>query len=115
LILASRYEELLTRSRGFRSVELDRAQLRAGVQLRALYRLRTPEALQLAAAISQGCSSFVTNDRDLPVLPNLRIIQPAARLSQPLVYLARDPYFVTEDTLGDTVQPCIALLGYPVI
>ena len=75
LALASRYEELLTRSRGFHTIELDRAQLRAAAQLRALYRLRTPDALQLAAALSQGCSSLVTNDRDLPALPNLRIIQ----------------------------------------
>ncbi len=75
LPLASRYEDLLTRARGVRLVELDRSQLRAAAQLRALYRVRTPDALQLAAALSNRCKAFVTNDRALPALPGLRIIQ----------------------------------------
>ena len=75
LPLAARYEALLTRSRGVRLVELDRAQLRAAAQLRARYRVRTPDALQLAAALAHGCTAFVTNDRALPNLPGLRILQ----------------------------------------
>lgn len=75
LPLAGQYEALLSRSRGISLVELDRAQLRAAAQLRALYRLRTPDALQVAAALSQGCTSFLTNDRALPAIPGLRIVQ----------------------------------------
>ncbi len=75
LPLAERYEALLTRSRGVRLMEVDRPQLRAAAQLRALYRLRTPDALQLTAALSQGCTAFVTNDRALPALQGLRTIQ----------------------------------------
>jgi predicted nucleic acid-binding protein len=74
--LAQRYEELLTRSRGLRLIEIDRAQLRAAAQLRGVHRaLRTPDALQLCAALGGGGTSFVTNDRDLPYLPGLRILQ----------------------------------------
>jgi predicted nucleic acid-binding protein len=73
--LAERYEALLTRGRGVRLVELDRGQLRAAAQLRAAYRVRTPDAFQLAAAISRRCSSFVTNDRALPRIPGLKIVQ----------------------------------------
>lgn len=75
LPLATRYEALLTRSRGLHLIDLDRAQLRVAAQLRALHRVRTPDALQLAAALSTGCAVFVTNDRRLPSLPDLRIIQ----------------------------------------
>ena len=75
LALADRYEALLTRSRGLRLVELDRAQLRAAAQLRALYRVRTPDALQLAAALSHGCAAFLTNDRELPEMSGIRIVQ----------------------------------------
>lgn len=75
LPLAERYEALLTRSRGVRLVEVDRGQLRAAAQLRARGRLRTPDALQVAAALSAGCSAFVTNDRALPAVPGLRIFQ----------------------------------------
>ena len=82
--LANRYEALLTRSRGLRVVELDRTQLRTAAQLRALYRLRAPDALQVAAALTSGCPTFVTNDRQLPPVPGLRVVQlddlrPAAR------------------------------------
>jgi predicted nucleic acid-binding protein len=76
LALAERYEALLTRGRGIRLVGLDRAQLRAAAQLRALHgALRTPDALQVAAALRVGCSTLVTNDRRLPELPGLRIVQ----------------------------------------
>lgn len=73
--LAERYEALLTRSRGVRLVETDRSQLRAAAQLRALYRVRTPDALQLAAALSERCRTLVTNDRELPAIPGLKIVQ----------------------------------------
>jgi predicted nucleic acid-binding protein len=73
--LAARYEELLTRSRGLRLVDLDRPLLRAAAQLRAAVPLKTPDALQLAAALGARASVFVTNDRALPRLPGLRILQ----------------------------------------
>jgi predicted nucleic acid-binding protein len=75
LPLANRYEALLTRSRGIRLREIDHALLRAAAQLRATTGVRTPDALQLAAALAEGCTGFVTNDRRLPSLPGLRILQ----------------------------------------
>lgn len=75
LPLAARYEALLTRSRGVRMVRLDRDQVRAAAQLRALHGVRTPDALQLAAALTARCSAFVTNDRRLPTLPGLPVVQ----------------------------------------
>jgi predicted nucleic acid-binding protein len=76
LALAARYEGLLTRSRGLRLVDADRKQMRAAAQLRAAYGgLKTPDALQLCAALAGGCTSFVTNDRKLPAVPGLRILQ----------------------------------------
>lgn len=73
--LANRYEALLTRSRGVRLREIDRAQLRAAAQLRSVAGLRTPDALQLAAALAEGCTAFVTNDRRLNPIGGLRILQ----------------------------------------
>lgn len=75
LALAERYEALLTQSRGVRLVDLDRHQLRAAAQLRATYGMRTPDAVQVAVALSCGCAAFVTNDRKLPQLSGIRIIQ----------------------------------------
>lgn len=73
--LANRYEALLTRSRGVRLREIDRAQLRAAAQLRSVAGVRTPDALQLAAALAEGCTAFVTNDRRLQPVPGLRVLQ----------------------------------------
>ena len=74
-VLAQRYEQLLTRSRGVRLVGITLDQLRAAARLRAATRVRTPDALHLTAAMTQGCRCFVTNDRRLPDVPGLRIIQ----------------------------------------
>lgn len=73
--LAARYEALLTRSRGIRFIDLNRPLLRSAAQLRALFSVRTPDALQLAAALSGRCRVYLTNDRSLPRIPGLKILQ----------------------------------------
>jgi predicted nucleic acid-binding protein len=76
LALAERYEAYLSRSRGVRLVDVDRSQLRTAAHLRALYpSVRTPDALQLAAALFAGCSALVTNDRDLPAVPGFQVLK----------------------------------------
>lgn len=77
-ILADRYEALLTRSRGLRLVDLTRSQLRAAAHLRAATGVKIPDALQMAAGLASGCTTFVTNDRRLPPVPGLRVIQLAS-------------------------------------
>lgn len=76
LALADRYETYLSRSQGVRLVDVGRTELRMAAQLRALHpSVRTPDALQLATALSAGCRSFVTNDRVLPPVAGLKILQ----------------------------------------
>ena len=73
--LAQRYEAVLTRSRGVRMIDLTRDHLRLAAQLRAATGVATPDALQLAGSLAAGCSAFLTNDRRLPTVPGLRIVQ----------------------------------------
>jgi predicted nucleic acid-binding protein len=73
--LAERYEALLTRSQGIRMIELTRDQLRAAAHLRAATGAKTPDALHLVSALGAGCKTFLTNDRRLPTVPGLRVIQ----------------------------------------
>jgi predicted nucleic acid-binding protein len=75
LDLAERYEALLTRSRGVRLIGVDPVQLRTAAQLRAVHGVRTPDALQLAAALTTRCSALVTNDRRFPDVRGLPIVQ----------------------------------------
>lgn len=74
LPLAARYEALLTRSRSIRLIDLDRAQLRAAAQLRAVHHVAFPDALRLAAALTARCTAFLTSGRRLPSIPGLRIV-----------------------------------------
>jgi predicted nucleic acid-binding protein len=74
--LADQYEQFLAHSRGLRLIELDHPQLRAAAQIRARHQtVRTADAIQIAASLTGGCSVFVTNDRQLPQLPGLRVVQ----------------------------------------
>lgn len=73
--LADRYEALLRRSRGLRLMEIDLPVLRAGALLRATIGCRTPDALQLASALSAGCRCFLTNDRRFRGPEGIRILQ----------------------------------------
>jgi len=73
--LADRYELLLSRSRGLELVDLDRALLRAAARLRAAYAVKTPDSIQLAAALSKACSTFLTHDRPLSNVQGIRILQ----------------------------------------
>jgi len=74
--LAAQYEAILTRSRGVRVMDLSRDQLRGAARLRAQHgALRTPDALQFAAAISTGCMSFITNAWRMPAPDGLRVLQ----------------------------------------
>lgn len=72
--LVERYETLLTKSQGLRLVDLDRDFLRAVAQVRASTRAKTPDAMQLAAAMAAGCPVFLTNDDRIPELPGLRVL-----------------------------------------
>lgn len=74
-VLAERYEAILTRNASVQLVGISHAQLRLAAQLRATARLRTPDALQLAAAIASGCSTFLTNDKQIGGVAGLRIVQ----------------------------------------
>jgi len=77
-LLAERYEALLTRSRGVRVADISRDHLRVAAQLRAATGVKTPDSLQLVAALAAGCGTFLTNDRDLPTISGLRILQLAS-------------------------------------
>ena len=73
--LAGRYESILTSCRGLHLLAIDRAVLKDAAQLRAAFSVKTPDAIQLATALSAGCGAFLTNDRDLPKGQGIKILQ----------------------------------------
>src|SRR4051794_40684238 len=58
LDLASRYETILTKGRGLTLVPLDLPLLKLAAEIRAATSVRTPDALQLAAAAVARCTTL---------------------------------------------------------
>ncbi len=75
IALAERYESILGNSRGLIMLDIGRPLIRSAASLRASHGLKTPDALQLAAALRADCSAFVTNDRALPSSDTLPVLQ----------------------------------------
>ena len=73
--LAAQYEVILMHSQNLEFVELSVPVLRIAARLRARKNIRTPDAIQLAAAIHANCSSFLTNDRKIPSDPEIKVVQ----------------------------------------
>ncbi len=62
--LATSFENVLLRSANFSVVAVDADIAARAAGLRARYNLKTPDALQVAAAIHVGCEAILTNDGD---------------------------------------------------
>ncbi len=69
----SNYEHLLFHA-GLNLIPIDRSILVAATKLRVKYKLKTPDAIHAATALSIGCNRFITNDqgfRNIAGLPTL--------------------------------------------
>lgn len=73
-LLQREYRDLLLRSRNFSTVAISAAIAELGAELRAQYRLRTPDALQIATALEAGCEAFLSNDSGLRRVTELRVL-----------------------------------------
>ncbi len=63
--IARKYEALLMNFPNFEVVDLDRDVIHLATRLRAEYRLRTPDALQVSACVLHEAKVFITNDRQI--------------------------------------------------
>ncbi|MCI5149129.1 MAG: PIN domain-containing protein, partial [Candidatus Electrothrix sp. MAN1_4] len=61
-------------SRNFELVQIDEEIAERASELRSSYNLRTPDALQIAAALSADCEVFLTNDKKLKQVKDIRVI-----------------------------------------
>lgn len=58
----------------FTLVPIDADVAETAARLRTSYGLRTPDALQISAALTTGCQAFLTNDKKLRRVTELRIL-----------------------------------------
>lgn len=73
-VLLERYTQALTGGTGWRVRELDAAIAVHAARLRARYRLKLPDAIQLATALNEGCYAVITHARDFSTVTELPII-----------------------------------------
>ena len=73
-MLTAQYTDLLIDSGFFLTYGITTDIAKTGAELRAKYALKTPDALQLAVAIQSGCQAFLTNDKDLLRVTELKVL-----------------------------------------
>ena len=71
--IAEEYEVLLANYPNLVIAALDRPAARRAAELRAEYRLRPADALQVAACLEQGATAFLSTDRDLRRITDLQV------------------------------------------
>jgi len=69
-----KYQDLLLHSRNFELIGIDATIAERAATLRARYAIRTPDALQIAAALHVGCQAFLTNDLTLKRVTDLKVL-----------------------------------------
>ncbi len=72
--LADEYRDILLNSANLSTAGISEPVAERAARLRAEYNIRTPDAIQLALAIEEGASFFVTNDARLPAVPPLNVL-----------------------------------------
>lgn len=63
--LAMEYRDYLVSSRNFELFPVDREIAEEGANIRATFKTKTPDSIQLATALRQRADIFLTNDEDL--------------------------------------------------
>jgi predicted nucleic acid-binding protein len=71
--LATEYRDVLLNSK-LMTLEVSSAIAEQAAQLRAAHNIRTPDAIQVSAALNAGATHFFTNDVRLPEIPSIQIL-----------------------------------------
>jgi len=71
--LAAEYRDILLNS-NLMTVDVSSTIAEQAARLRAVHNIRTPDAIQISAAINAGASHFFTNDIRLPEIPAIHIL-----------------------------------------
>ena len=72
--LVQQYRDILLNVESLMTIQLCPNIAEEAARLRAVHNIRTPDAIQMATAIHEGASLFLTNDTRLPSPPGLRVL-----------------------------------------
>lgn len=72
--LVCKYEDLLTNSKGLILTDMDKNISLESAKLRVKYRIKIPDAIQVASGFVNGAKAFITNDSNLKKIKEINII-----------------------------------------
>ncbi len=72
--LENAYHDVLFNSQNFSTIPIDTGIANRAADLRSRYKVKLPDALQVATALETGCEAFLTNDEALHSITDLRVI-----------------------------------------
>jgi len=72
--LVTQYQTILTQSATLEIMDVTKPIAIKAAELRAIHNLKTPDSIQLATAFIAGAHFFITNDRGLPVIKNIKLV-----------------------------------------
>jgi predicted nucleic acid-binding protein len=72
--LASQYRDILLNQKHLTILPVSSAIAEQAAQLRADYKIKTPDAIQIATTLQAGAKTFLTNDHRLSVVQTLKIL-----------------------------------------
>ena len=73
-ILAEAYRSALTEGQGWSVVPVTEAVALAAARFRVRYRLRLPDAIQLATVATSGAYALITHDRDFSAVVDIKVL-----------------------------------------
>lgn len=72
--LATKYRNILLKTRDLSIIVLSQSIAEEAARLRAIYNLRTADAIQMATALSSRAAFFLTNDKRLSPVSGLEVL-----------------------------------------
>ena len=72
--MADQYRDILLNSIGLRTIPVNPEIAEIAAQVRAEYGIRTPDAIQLATALREGATYFLTNDVRLSPVSEVNVL-----------------------------------------
>ena len=72
--LVCKYEDLLTNSKSLILADIDKNIAVESAKLRVKYRIKIPDAIQVASGMVNGVNAFITNDCNLKKIKEIKVI-----------------------------------------
>lgn len=73
-LLAAQYERALTAATGWRVIPVNQQVAVQAARLRAIYKLRLPDAIQIATAVVVGAHALITHDKAFAKIKEMQVL-----------------------------------------